>query len=280
MTTAEQNLALQTLRQITQLRPEWAEADVTVTAQTDSAVYSAVDRQALAEYETHLRRDWETAVSHITGRWSSAGNGATGASLRDWVAHVTQAAGSDAGAPLPLKPVEAPSRAVLQRISLSTEAVLPTERITLALAAEDLLGYTPLREATLPGAVHTRLQRALAKLEIEPLEERSVDAYKAQMVQHYHTMNKMEQPTWRLHALADYALPIPEFVLRKAVAIKRELPDAQFYVDQLAVDPFLIVCVAGEELADWNVNRASRELDTETQAYIEVWDEPKFEEAL
>lgn len=143
------------------------------------------------------------------------------------------------GAPRPLAPVEAPDRAAIARAPRA-EFDLADERARLAAEAEDLLGYTPLRDAVkVPG----RLARALARLEIDALDQDAVDAYKARMVAHYDSMNKMEQPTWRLTALADYALPVPEYVLRKAVAIKRELPDARFWVDQLGVDPFLIVSI-------------------------------------
>ena len=153
------------------------------------------------------------------------------------------------------------------------------ENFALAIEVEDLLGYTPLREhIKAPG----RLQRALARLQIEVLDESSVDAYKAQMVLHYDTHNKMAQPTWRLTALADYALKIPLFVLSKAVQLKRELPEARFYVDHLAVDPFLIVCAGpnGDDPQDHVVNVKTRDLDADTQAYIEVWSEPRFEAAL
>jgi len=177
---------------------------------------------------------------------------------------------------LPLKPVEAPSKVALERVSY--EEMVLDERAELAAAAEDLLGYTPLRDAT---GAPDRLRRALAALEIDVLTEASVDTYKATMVEHYRSYNKMADPTWRLTALADYALPVPEYVLRKAVALKRALPEARFYVDQLAVDPFLIVCVGAEDddPADSWTNVASRNLDSETHAYIEVWDEPKWEDA-
>jgi hypothetical protein len=176
----------------------------------------------------------------------------------------------------PTGPVDAPSRLVLTRVAVATEEELTLDepRRALAVEAEDLLGYAPLaREVKAPG----RLRRALAKLEIEVLDEASVDAYKTQMVQHYWSHKKMSDPTWRLTKLREYKQPVPEYVLAKAVSIKRELPEAEFYIDQLAVDPFLIVSLGPVKDSWTNCKRA---FDPETQAYVEVWDEPKFEGTL
>lgn len=170
--------------------------------------------------------------------------------------------------------VDAPSRDTLVRILAPAVEPDATPRVALAVEAEALLGYKPLRMAVkAPGA----LRAVLAKLEIEVLDEASVNAYKAQMVQHYDTHKKMSAPTWRLTELSKYTQPVPEFVLRKACDIKRELPTAIFYIDQLAVDPFLLVSIT--PITDFMTNQA-RKLDPETQAYVEVWDEPKFEEVL
>ena len=175
----------------------------------------------------------------------------------------------------PAAKVDAPSRTLLVRTAVTVDDGTGDARAKLAIEAETLLGYTPLREHV---KVTGLLRRVLAKLEIEPLDEASVNAYKAQMVRHYDTHGKMQMPTWRLKKLSDFALPVPEFVLRKAVDIKKELPQAEFYVDHLAVDPFLIVSL--EAIPDGVFNVPSRNLDPETQAYIEVWDEPKFEEGM
>ena len=168
--------------------------------------------------------------------------------------------------------VEEPSRELLKRVAVAVDDAEPMdEERKLAIETESLLGYLPLRQALkAPGL----LKRALAKLEIEILDQPSVNAYKAQMVEHYRTTNKMLAPTWRLTPLANYRQEVPKFALRKAVALKRELPEAEFYIDQLAIDPFLIVSLT--ELPDGAVNY-ERQLDAETAAYVEVWSEPKFE---
>jgi hypothetical protein len=174
--------------------------------------------------------------------------------------------------------VEAPSREMLERVPVNVENLdLTDPRQKLATEAEALLGYTPLRtELRTPGT----LKRALAKLEITVLEEKSVFAYKGQMAEHYRTTGKMPDPTWRLIALKDYKQPVPEYVLQKAVEIKRELPEAMFYVEQLAIDPFLIVTL--EPLQDFmtHIHTLDRVLDPETAAYVEVWSEPKFEATM
>jgi hypothetical protein len=177
--------------------------------------------------------------------------------------------------PEPVALVDAPGRKMLTSTAVAVDDGSGDARARFAIEVEALLGYTPLREYV---KVTGLLRRVLAKLEIEPLDEASVNTYKAQMVRHYATHKKLSQPTWRLTQLADFALPVPEFVLRKAVAIKKALPQARFYVDHLAVDPFLIVSL--EVIPDGVFNVPSRKLDPETQAYIEVWLEPKFEASV
>ena len=170
--------------------------------------------------------------------------------------------------------VDAPDKTTLTKGPAVTaeELSLDDPRRKLAVDAEMLLGYQPLlKDTKAPG----RLRRALADLEIEVLDQISVDAYKAQMVRHYASHQKMSDPTWRIKPLRGYGQPVPEHVLAKAVEIKRVLPEAEFYVDQLAVDPFLIVSLV--KIEDFRTNQPTRGLDPETAAYVEVWDEPKFE---
>lgn len=175
--------------------------------------------------------------------------------------------------------VEEPSRSMLQRAQVDVQDLdLNDPRQKLATDAEALLGYTPLREELrTPG----RLKRALAQLEMEILDWKSVTAYKKQMAAHYETAGKMREPTWRLTKLKEYKYPVPEFVLQKAVEIKKLLPEAEFYVEQLAVDPFLIVSLAPLNdfvSIDFSLKRIG--MDPETSAYVEVWSEPKFEATM
>lgn len=197
-----------------------------------------------------------------------------------WTAHAMRGLPGTAGNGTPAaidKPraVKEPARSLLKRVAVELgdgyETAIADGDNKLAIEAETLLGYRPLRQfLKLAGT----LRRALAKLDIEILDQPGVDAYKAQMVRHYETSGKLPLPTWRLTRLENYAGEVPKFVLRKAVEIKRELPEAYLYIDQLAIDPFLIVSLT--ELYDYSTN-CSRQLDRETAAYIEVWSEPKFE---
>jgi hypothetical protein len=66
-------------------------------------------------------------------------------------------------------------------------------------------------------------------------------------------------PMWERVPLAQYGEEVPVYVLHKAVDIKKQLPSAEFYVEQRAKDPFLIVKCGAEE------------------HYIEVWREPGFD---
>lgn len=79
---------------------------------------------------------------------------------------------------------------------------------------------------------------------------------------------------WRAIRLDDYIAPVPDFAIARAVAVKRELPEAAFYVEELRVnvtdlvteecvrpapEPFLVMKYKGVTL------------------YLDVWEEPKFE---
>lgn len=66
-------------------------------------------------------------------------------------------------------------------------------------------------------------------------------------------------PMWERVPLAEYEEEVPLYVLHKAVDIKKQLPGAEFYIEQRAKDPFLIVKCGAEE------------------HYIEVWREAGFE---
>ncbi len=79
---------------------------------------------------------------------------------------------------------------------------------------------------------------------------------------------------WRSFWLKDYTHPIPEFVLRKALQIKEACPTATFQVIELC------------KMSDV---RESRQIDDPFLAvvdehgqrfYVEVWNEPKFEQQL
>ncbi len=68
---------------------------------------------------------------------------------------------------------------------------------------------------------------------------------------------------WGWTQIGRYEKPIPEFVLNKAVTLKREIPMVELFIEEVKKvplrDPFL-VAVLGKE-----------------RFYLEVWNEPKFE---
>lgn len=173
---------------------------------------------------------------------------------------------------------------------VSPELVEGDGRQALAIEAEDLLGYTPLRK---DAGAPSKLQRLLAALEIEVFEQATVDAYRDKMREHFqaradkqtNAINKRPglppweyyrmTAAWTMHPLESYGKPVPEFVIRKCLEIKKHAPEAKFFVDELSVnavpsDPFMVVSLSVDEVGE----------PSEDLAYIEVWDEPEFEKAL
>ena len=213
--------------------------------------------RTLAEYTYwYMRPRGQSAVSGFSGE--------------------AQAAPSEPAAAVQV--VDAPDRSMVKREAVNAPQLdLTDPRQKLATQAESLLGYARLRKEVGGAAL---LMRVLAKLEIDVLDKASVFAYKQQMAEHFRTARKLFDPTWRLTPLSNYTQPVPEFVLRKAVDIKQELPSAEFYIEHLKEDPFLIVSL--EPLRDYQTssNTLDRFMNDDATAYIEVWAEPKFEAAL
>lgn len=171
---------------------------------------------------------------------------------------------------------------ILRRVPAS-DVVPPFDLVSeLALKAEALLGYSGLRERL--GIPPGSLTQALEALDLEPYRTDDVTRYKktkareiteqawAEFHQRAHVdphgagmiIGSFVSARWRIVPLQKYEGEIPEYVLARAVEIKQKLPQAGFYVDYLAVekryDPFL-VAVCGRE-----------------RFYVDVWDEPDFEE--
>jgi hypothetical protein len=177
--------------------------------------------------------------------------------------------------PVPPKP-----EASIIKTSALPEVDMENERVSLALEAEDLLGYTPLRKDV---KAPSRLHRVLAALDIQILDKDDVGSYKIKMQQHHQAIatnenksrTKIVTVAWKMIPLKEYKKPIPEFVLRKCTQIKREIPEATFLVDELTreertVDPFMIVSLAGDK----------KTFDVDNMAYLEVWDEAEFEKTV
>lgn len=146
---------------------------------------------------------------------------------------------------------------------VSAEVELPkTDIANLAKEAARLLGYSVLLKE-----VHKPLLEVLSKLEIDILDVAKVEKYQAQVLKKANGVNIDDEEDsdeycyWEKVWIEGYSAPIPEFVLAKAVEIKKAEPNARFQVEymQTVTDPFLIVCMNHESY------------------YLEVWDEPKFE---
>ena len=78
-------------------------------------------------------------------------------------------------------------------------------------------------------------------------------------------MSRPKRWTWQIEMTRDHGGAIPTFAVQSALAIEKRVPWARFSIEELSRerisrDPFLVVS-AGDE-----------------RHYIEVWDEPKFQE--
>lgn len=135
-----------------------------------------------------------------------------------------------------------------------------SEMVTLAEAAAKMLGYTVMVEQ-----VCKPLLTALTKLEIPILDADDVIAHQKRKGKiAYEESEEDIDVEWHTTKISKYREPIPEFVLSKAVEIKKEIPAVDFAIQHMEVvpDPFLIAFLGSESY------------------YVEVWEEPKFEGRL
>ena len=174
----------------------------------------------------------------------------------------------------------------LTEIERELIAVLQPTEISTSIAeeAEAVLGYSRLKqehkEPTSP------LRSEMAKLQIEVLKDSSVKRYQLERLKEHATekfnewlsaatidnLSSITLPAWHHRKIEEYSEPIPEFVLNKAIQIKKAIPDAVILIESLEdyPDPFLIVA-----LKDPRYSYIYKE-----QVYVEVWKEPKFEGTL
>lgn len=157
-------------------------------------------------------------------------------------------------------------------------AVIPeSERAVRAQRAADVLGYRALkldvRGEKAIGLLSGPLTESLLKLEIDTLDAKTVIDYQMEEIvrrtkdyiySHFRdwTVGYFSAASWSHTSLESYEMPIPEFVLDKAIRIKEATPNVQFYIQHLSdpkADPFLIATLNKEIY------------------YIEAWDEPRFE---
>lgn len=146
--------------------------------------------------------------------------------------------------------------------------------------AQDILGYSCIEASKNASVTDDPLSSSLRKLQIETLNPYDVKFY--QMERRHEVerewldrqrsndpdrlagLNRYQWPEWIETEISHYSEPIPFHVLDKAVQIRRELPECKIFIEHLTEhpDPFLLV--------------KSGKYD-EKVAYIEVWEEPRFE---
>lgn len=177
----------------------------------------------------------------------------------------------------------------IKRESLKSKVVVVTdERMTLAAKVAEVLKYNVLMNVMSPDLSEKsdsmELAKVLAELDIDVLNPEDVRMYQAQMqLQRTRELcevwiaengsmtpesyNYFRGPCWNRTKIEEYKLPVPEFVLNKAVQIKEKCPEAEFYIQHLEdhPDPFLVV-----EIPKAGYGHKER-------YFVEVWDEPKFE---
>lgn len=155
-------------------------------------------------------------------------------------------------------------KAVLVREHLVNPKVeVPDEIMELARKSRIVLGYKLMHGlVTKPKS----LREVLRELDIQPYSAKSVENYKAERVEKLAAKLRKHgmRAVWQRSAIPAYHQPIPEFVLHKAIQLKEALPSVVLDVEYLTrqeidPDPFLVASFGNERY------------------YIEVWDEPKFE---
>jgi hypothetical protein len=177
----------------------------------------------------------------------------------------------------------------IRKQSLGVMEINCAEVLNVTQAAKEILGYSVL--AKLKGNIDpasplTPLQEALKGLEIDVLHLGDVQAYKKERLveqtvinlkvwmeemkatEEIHTYTRYSSPSWDSTKIEEYRQPIPEFVLAKAIQIKKAFPDCSIFVESLEThpDPFLVVGIEGQKYCPLL-----------EKYYVEVWAEPKFE---
>ena len=155
------------------------------------------------------------------------------------------------------------------------------DSLRIAREAEEVLGYSTLSQRQAKTDEMPVLARALAELGIEILNKADVEKYKhekqtevarqkfEEWISQPDRSNSFFSPNWNQQDIGKYRKPIPEYVLNKAIQVKKAMPDVIIRVEHLEEnpDPFLVV---GTKHPDYQCLMAE-------EYYIEVWEEPKFE---
>jgi len=176
-------------------------------------------------------------------------------------------------------------------IKRSSLAVLSSDSLVAGLLteAEEVLGYSAKKALIKNGeeVAEMPLASALARLEMDVLDKADVEKYKKEHLKEvaartfaaWMTSDSSwySIPTWMRTKIDEYKEPIPEFVLDKAIQIKKAVPDVAIFVEWLneSPDPFLVVCTQTQR--ESGAYKYSEDVEA---YYVEAWDEPKFEGRL
>jgi hypothetical protein len=182
----------------------------------------------------------------------------------------------------------------IKRSALALPTAHTDEVLSLAADAEVILGYSLLRNSLDAPADTPRLAQVLAELGIEVLNKADVLDYMRErlcdrtleLLDEWQKSNpaalgswgygaNFSGPSWEATPIDKYREAIPEFVVNKAVQIKRALPEAEIFIRHLTEDkdPFLEVTLG--KATDYDADRNGSE-----RYFVEVWEEPKFEGRL
>lgn len=229
--------------------------------------------------------DWSNARQAESPYWRSmpAISQSVWGTIQHVMSGIDVASGADRTAvavlPEPVTPMPEMAAISTVAVEVSDEDMADQGKL-LAMEAESVLGYSALRTKL---KAPSQLRCVLAKLEIEVLNPEEVAKYKQGVKDHFRTSKKMSDPTWTVCKLSAYTGPVPEFVISKAIEVKRELPNAEFFVEHFQEDPFLIVstmsnaasyCSRHSSMGQFAIDKPD---DT---MYLEVWNEKSFEAGL
>lgn len=148
----------------------------------------------------------------------------------------------------------------LKRFAINERPKVSEEIKQLARDAMVILDYDDLADQVLDST--EKLGDVLRRLDIRPFNFSHVRLYKEQKREEANKEKNAYQ-YWHRTPLKNQK-SVPEFVLRKAIEIKRASPDVKLFVDTLDDDPDpFLVAVLGKEYY-----------------YVEVWDESEFENGI
>lgn len=165
-----------------------------------------------------------------------------------------------------------PASVVEQPLPALERTILPAPTLTeaskqLGREAAELLGYKVIAARS----AQEHVLEVFKKLGFEPLDEQKVLEYqKARQQRENARLQELSRvrgwhqgsAQWTSAELSKYSLPVPEFVLSRCIELKREIPEAQFFVEFMIYvrnDPFVRMLVGSGSY------------------YLDVWEEPEFE---